>query len=456
MKKYALVVGISKYGDPEITDLSFAARDAQEVGQCLRDVCGFDVVRVLVTGGDKEPDHVNIVDALHNLAPLLSYDDLFLFYFAGHGIQTKAGAHLLTANSRIHIPQLASLSMAVLGDCLGYMESAHRVLILDACRNDPRKGMGDADNLLTPQFSRDIITVAQTPVEGQVPATCVLFSCSEGERAYEWPDQKHGAFTHYLLEGIRGEAMDREGRLTIQGLGRYVQQQVPRWAKRFRTPRPQTPWGEQIGSWREILLAGEVSEVQEAVSRADTLLCSSRFDAEHPTDESAEVVCPYEDCAQPFDICEGDGEYTCPHCGRDVIVGDETEEDPEEIFDVECPHCGDTFQVSEGDGEYTCPYCWNDVIVGDETEEGLEESFDVECPHCGDTFQVSEGDGEYTCPYCWNDVIVGDETEEDSEETFDVECPYCGDTFQVSEGDGEYTCPYCWNDVIVGDEEEEG
>lgn len=255
MKKYALAVGISVYKDPEITDLPFAAPDAEEVGLCLREVCGFDTVRTLVTGGEKEPDHVNIVDALHNLAPLLSQEDLFLFYFAGHGIQTKTGAHLLTANSRIHMPQLASLSMAVLAECLGYMEAAHRVLILDACRNDPHKGMGDADNLLKAEFSRDIVAMAKTSVQGVAPATCVLFSCSEGERAYEWPDQKHGAFTHYLLEGIRGAAFDGQRRLTIQNLGRYVEEHVPRWAEKFGTPRPQTPWGQQLGSWQEIALA---------------------------------------------------------------------------------------------------------------------------------------------------------------------------------------------------------
>ena len=42
MKKYALVVGVGKYSDPEISDLSFAANDAIEVGECLRSILGFD------------------------------------------------------------------------------------------------------------------------------------------------------------------------------------------------------------------------------------------------------------------------------------------------------------------------------------------------------------------------------------------------------------------------------
>lgn len=267
MKKYALVVGISQYADPEITDLSFAARDAEEVGQCLVEVCGFDEVRTLASGGDYEPDHVNVVDALCNLAPLLSQDDLFLFYFAGHGIEAKSGARLLTSNSRIRMPELASVSMEVLSDCLSRIECADRVLILDACRNDPRKGMGDEDNLLTSGFSRDIMAMAETPVEGVVPTTCVLFSCRPGERAYEWPDMQHGAFSHYLLEGLRGAAADGSGRITVQGLGQYVESQVPRWAKKARTPRPQTPWGEQKGSWREVLLAARLASAPDPEPR---------------------------------------------------------------------------------------------------------------------------------------------------------------------------------------------
>jgi len=267
MKKYALVVGISSYADPDITDLAFAAHDAEEIGICLREQCGFDDVRTITSGGPKEPDHVNVVDALHSLAPLLSPDDLFLFYFAGHGIETRTGAHLLTSNSRIRMPELASVSKEVLSDCLSRIECADRVLILDACRNDPRKGMGDQDNLLTSGFSRDIIAVAETPVEGVIPTTCVLFSCRPGERAYEWPDMRHGAFSHYLLEGLRGAAADASGNITVQALGRYVEAQVPRWAKKAGTPRPQTPWGEHKGSWREISLASRVASLPRAQPR---------------------------------------------------------------------------------------------------------------------------------------------------------------------------------------------
>ncbi len=255
MKKYALIVGVSRYDDPEIGNLNFAADDAREVGACLSEVCGFDEIRTLITGGEKEPDHISVVEALHSFAPILNQEDLFLFYFAGHGIHTSNGSFLLASNSRIRMPELAAVPMPLLQQCLSRLDAAERVLILDACRNDPQQGRGDSDNLLTQEFSRDILAVAKAPCEGVAPATCVLFSCSEGERAYEWPDKRHGSFTWYLLDGMRGAALDPQGRLTIQGLSRYVEEHVPRWSKKTGLPRAQTPWAQQLGSLRDICLA---------------------------------------------------------------------------------------------------------------------------------------------------------------------------------------------------------
>lgn len=278
MKKYALIVGVSRYDDPDIGNLNFAAEDAREVGDCLTEICGFDEVRTLVSGGEREPDHISVVEALNRFAPILNPDDLFLFYFAGHGIHTANGSFLLASNSRIRMPELAAVPMPLLQQCLSRLDAAERVLILDACRNDPQKGRGDSDNLLTQEFSRDILSVAKAPCEGVSPATCVLFSCSEGERAYEWADRKHGAFTWYLLDGMRGAALDPQGRLTVQGLSRYVEEHVPRWSRKMALPRPQTPWAQQVGSLREICLFKTFARQSDAV-KGNTTLDTSQGDS---------------------------------------------------------------------------------------------------------------------------------------------------------------------------------
>ena len=258
MARYAVVIGVSEYEDPEITPVRFAARDAEAFAQCLMDECKFDDVRLLVTGGDVEPEHVAIVESLHNFAPIVKAEDLFVFYFAGHGIHTSAGSLLLASNSRIRMPELAAVPVTLLEDCLARLDASDRILILDACRNDPHRARGEGGYTLAAEFSRDVVAAARRADKSVMPATCILFSCSVGERAYEWPDRGHGVFTWYLLEAIRGAAPDAQGRLTVQGISRYVEEQVRRWAKKIGAPSAQTPWAQQVGSLRDICLATEV------------------------------------------------------------------------------------------------------------------------------------------------------------------------------------------------------
>jgi formylglycine-generating enzyme required for sulfatase activity len=254
MRKMAVVVGVSKYEDQNISDLNYASDDAIAVADALREVCGFDDVRLLISGGDIEPTHVNVVDALQNLAPFISEEDLFLFYFGGHGIHVDGAGRLLTSNSRLHMPELASLDLGVLTKCFSRLDCRQRVIVMDACRNNPHTGKGDAPNVLTAEFSRDIQLMAKKSHSGAAPTTCLLFSCSEGERAYEWPETRHGAFTYYLLEGLRKASNSSQEAVTIQALSRYVEETVPRWSSKMRLPQQQTPWSQQIGSLREIAL----------------------------------------------------------------------------------------------------------------------------------------------------------------------------------------------------------
>ena len=43
------------------------------------------------------------------------------------------------------------------------------------------------------------------------------FGCKAGERAYELAGLKHGVFFHHVLEGLRGEAADRDDEVTFAG-----------------------------------------------------------------------------------------------------------------------------------------------------------------------------------------------------------------------------------------------
>ncbi len=256
MQKHALLIGVERYLDLRITPLLFATADVMALEARLRDRCGFDEVRVLADApGCEAPDLHHVLRALDETAAELAEEDLFLFYFSGHGIERDGRGYLLTADSSQARPQLVSLSKEVLSDTLHGVRARRRVLLFDACRNAPETGKGAADNLMAGAVSRDMVAMAQSAPDAGV-TTALLSACKEGTRAFEWPKWGHGVFTHFLLEGLDGAAWDG-GVLDFRKLARHTIRQVQEFTSRAQgIPHPQTPWYQEFGAAGALLLGG--------------------------------------------------------------------------------------------------------------------------------------------------------------------------------------------------------
>ncbi len=126
-----------------------------------------------------------------------------------------------------------------------------KIMLVDACRDDPgaaRRTRGiDADS-------------SPPPPKG----VAVLFSCSSGQRAYESPEYQHGVFFHYILEGLKGQAEDKEGDITFETLSNFVRKKVGPEVKRlFGTEARQSP-NHRAGDMEGLpfLLASNAARVQ--------------------------------------------------------------------------------------------------------------------------------------------------------------------------------------------------
>ena len=276
MKRHALLIGVDLYDDERITPLRYAGDDAWALAGAFVERCRFDEVIVLTEAPETEPAGPpagvrhggrptvkNIIDHLRRLATHLRDDSLFVFGFSGHGVEDngREEAYLYAADSLADHHTVNSLPVGTLRDLLGRLPTRWQVLLLDACRNDPRAGKGDTDNPLGEVLAKNLVGFARNAAGTNDRHTAFLSACRRGQRAHEWPDFKHGVCSHYLLQGLAGPAWSG-GRLTIRGLAHHTKTGMEGWQR--AAGLQQEPWFEQSGT--EDIVLGEHAAAELAAA----------------------------------------------------------------------------------------------------------------------------------------------------------------------------------------------
>jgi hypothetical protein len=217
-KKYALLVGITEYDHSKLAPLKYTENDVEELARVLdRKPGGFGSLRLLTTSrGEKraadKPTARNIRAALKDLLAKKTRHDTLLVGLAGHGLQLKVKgkdeAFFCPCDAQIN-DAATMIGLKALFDQLDDSGAGVKLLLVDACRDDPKLGRNvDVDNLPRPPRG-----------------TAALFSCASGQRAFETDKlaaKGHGVFFHFVLEGLRGKAENKAGVVTWTSLTDYV------------------------------------------------------------------------------------------------------------------------------------------------------------------------------------------------------------------------------------------
>lgn len=231
-KRWALVIGVDKYTDPQISPLKGADNDARLMADALARYAGFPEDQVILLSTDqpveRQPTRVNILRRLANLSTAVPKDGLLLISFAGHGMERNGQAFLLPSDAQIsdQISFLEDTAISVnrIKEQVKQIGVSQVVVLLDACRNDPG-GRADAPNPLTSAYTNAFNFDVRNR---EVQAFATIYATGIGQRAYEYTEKKQGYFSWAMVEGLKGGAANEQGEITLSQLVKYVQDAVPK------------------------------------------------------------------------------------------------------------------------------------------------------------------------------------------------------------------------------------
>jgi hypothetical protein len=256
-KKYALLVGVQNYNHSNFTNLQFADNDTSELAKLLH---GHDYEVKLLTS--KDATLARIRQELAALVKKRTRNDLVLVGLAGHGLHLDGTSYFCPKDAE---PADAKTMLPV-GEVYGLLKNCGagtKLLLVDACRNDPVRGVR----------RRGIDDAPSAPA-----GVGALFSCSAGQFSFEAQKYKHGVFFYHVLQGLGGKAKNRKGQVTWDSLRAYVKEEMEEDVPRLFPGTRQVP--HETGSLSAIPVLVEAARRAPAPAPAPAPVpATSRFQA---------------------------------------------------------------------------------------------------------------------------------------------------------------------------------
>lgn len=242
-RRIALIVGISKFKhqDGWISDLQFAHVDAQAVADFLQTPGGGRFrPEDMVVLTNEQATLSGFREGLREVAGKVKSEDLVFIFLATHGgPDEKARQNLYFILHDTQYNRLAETGMAM-KDLQTYLQQNVRakrlIMVVDTCHSaglvdTPTTRGGGGNNLANLYVEKLLFGEEGRAV---ITASDVNESSREGKK---W-GQGHGVFTHFLLQGLQGQADANADRfVTLGELFSFVRRQVRAETQFDQNPR---------------------------------------------------------------------------------------------------------------------------------------------------------------------------------------------------------------------------
>lgn len=233
---YILAVGIDKYKNSRY-NLNYAKADARGIAAQLVSSSAKIFRNIIVDSlFDENATTENIAAQVNRLKSQIKPEDVFLFYYAGHGIMndpadgSKSDFYLVLHK----VTQMQGndeglkangLSASRLRDLLLEVPAQKQLILFDACNS------GGA----VTSFTRGAAEEAAIFQLARSTGFTVLASTNQEQLAAELKDLKHGIFTYAIINGLKGEAdLKKDGKITVKEIELYLNEIIPVLSEKYK------------------------------------------------------------------------------------------------------------------------------------------------------------------------------------------------------------------------------
>ena len=242
---YMLVVGVNTYKNPKYS-LNYAGADANAFTKAITDGGQqlFSKINTIYLK-DEQATRSGILAAFEQVKQSARPQDLFLFYYAGHGMINDKNEFFLVPYDVTQLygndNALAQngFSAAALQQMSKDIKAQKQLFILDACQS-----AGALVNIAASRGAAEEKAIAQL---ARSTGTQWLTASGSEQFASEFSQLGHGSFTYCLLEAFKGDASGTDKKLTVKQLDAYLQNKVPEITQKYKGT-PQYPASYSYGN----------------------------------------------------------------------------------------------------------------------------------------------------------------------------------------------------------------
>jgi WD40 repeat protein len=235
---HILAVGINNYKNPRLS-LNYAKPDAESFGK-LMDERGTSLFKSLNLHMiyDEDATREAILKKLDQLSNEINPEDVFIFYYAGHGSMVDNQFYFIpTESSRLYdVVSLnnEAIEATIMQEKFRRIKALKQLIVMDACQS------GGSVELLANRGASEEKAIAQLSRSAGIH---VMASAGSEQFATEFKELGHGLFTYVFIRGLQGEAdgAPKDGKVTIYELKSFIDDQVPEMTRKMKG-KPQYPY----------------------------------------------------------------------------------------------------------------------------------------------------------------------------------------------------------------------